>query len=157
MLKDLPLSHSKCLSMTVEVQYSLAVALSCPQCLTPSPRLPTGFTSLEASIVCLCQSSHSSPSSQCVFAFMVVTALNAFLITFYLAEYCSGCTLQLMSLFSELLGQVSSLKLVTSSDLCSHGSPHVHYCFGVHCMGLCYLPNPRLALSEITPTSHYLA
>lgn len=84
MFKDLPLSHSRRLSMTVKVQYSLAVALSSPQCPTPFPRLPTGFTSLEASIVCLYQSSHSSPSSQYVFAFMVVTALNAFLITFYL-------------------------------------------------------------------------
>ena len=63
-------------------------------------------------------------------------------------EYCSGCRLQLISLFSELLGQVSSLKLVTS-DLCSHGSHHLHSCFGVHCMSLCCLPNPRLALSEI--------
>ena len=148
MFKDLPLSHSKCFRMIVKVQYSLAVALSSPQCLTPSPHLPTGFTSLEASIVCLYQSSHSSPSSQCVFAFMVATALNAFLITFYLAEYCSGCTLYLISLFSELLDQVSSLKLVTS-DLCSHGSHHLHYCFGVHYMGLCCLPNSRLALSEI--------
>lgn len=147
MFKDLPLSHSKCLSMTVKVQHSLAVALSSPQCLTPFPRLPTGFPSLEASVVCLYQSSHSPPSSQYVFAFKVVTALNAFPSH---STYRMLLRLQTPAHIALLWTpwQVSSLKLVTS-DLCSHGSHHLHYCFGVHCMSLCCLPHPRLALSEI--------